>query len=91
MPRSARRTGLYVDEARAFVDELRTSSSRPVVYAEPPGAKHDFDLFHSIRFEAVIDGVEAFMADLTSFNGEPARSTNGEALLRCHDVHDEAV
>ena len=34
----------------------------PVVYAELPGGHHTFDLFHSIRFEAVVDGVEAFSA-----------------------------
>ena len=29
--------------------------SNPVVYAELPGAQHSFDLFHSVRFETVID------------------------------------
>jgi hypothetical protein len=33
-----------------------------VVYAELPGAQHAFDLFHSLRFEAVVDGIEAFAA-----------------------------
>ena len=36
------------------------TSLRPVVYAELPGAQHSFDLFHSIRFERVIDAIEAF-------------------------------
>jgi hypothetical protein len=27
-----------------------------------PGAQHGFDLFGSIRFEKVVDGVEAFAA-----------------------------
>ena len=35
-------------------------SANPVVYAELPGAQHAFDFFYSIRFEAVIDGIEAF-------------------------------
>ncbi|MFB7337806.1 hypothetical protein ACFC00_40400 [Streptomyces adustus] len=33
-----------------------------MVYAELPGGQHSFDLFHSPRFEAVVDGVEAFAA-----------------------------
>lgn len=37
-------------------------SENPVVYAELPGAHHNFDLFHSIRSVAVIEGVEAFTA-----------------------------
>jgi acetyl esterase/lipase len=50
------------DAARHFVDRLRDSSSNPVVYTELPGALHSFDLFHSIRFENVVDGIEAFAA-----------------------------
>jgi acetyl esterase/lipase len=49
-----------VEGARLLVDQLRSTSSSPVVYAEPPGAQHSFDLFHSIRFESVVDGIEAF-------------------------------
>jgi hypothetical protein len=30
--------------------------------AELPGAQHRFDLFGSIRFETVVDGIEAFTA-----------------------------
>ena len=37
-----------------------SGSANPVVYAELPGAQHGFDFFYSIRFEAVIDGIEAF-------------------------------
>jgi acetyl esterase/lipase len=51
-----------VENARAFVAGLRAASSGPVVYAELPGAQHSFDLYHSVRFEAVIDGAEAFAA-----------------------------
>lgn len=49
-----------VEGARYFVGRLRHVSSSPVVYAELPGAQHSFDLFHSARTEAVVDGVEAF-------------------------------
>jgi acetyl esterase/lipase len=52
----------FVKGARQFVERLRSTSSNPVVYAELPGAQHSFDLFHSIRFETVVDGIEAFTA-----------------------------
>jgi hypothetical protein len=39
-----------------------STSSNPVVYAELPGAQHTFDLFHSLRFEAVVDAIEGFAA-----------------------------
>jgi hypothetical protein len=32
----------------------------PVLYAEPPGAQHNFNQFSSIRLLAVVDAVEAF-------------------------------
>lgn len=55
-------TMVLVEDARRFVEELGRASSTPVVYAELPGAHHGFDLFHSIRFETVVDAVEAFAA-----------------------------
>ena len=55
-------TVVLVEDARFFVEQLRNSSSGPVVYAELPGAQHTFDLFHSIRFELVVDAIEAFAA-----------------------------
>ncbi len=51
-----------VDDARRFVESLRSSSDNPVVYVELPGGQHSFDLFHSIRFERVVDAIEAFAA-----------------------------
>jgi acetyl esterase/lipase len=49
-----------VAHARAFAERLRDVSTNPVHYLELPGGQHAFDLFHSPRFEAVIDGIEAF-------------------------------
>ncbi len=46
--------------ARQLVARLRDTSNNPVVYAELPGAQHSFDLFHSIRFETLIDGIQDF-------------------------------
>ena len=55
-------TLVLVEDARRFVDGLRSASGNPVVYAELPKAQHAFDLFHSIRFEKVVDAIEAFAA-----------------------------
>lgn len=46
--------------ARDLAEQARCASKNAVVYAELPGAQHSFDLLCSIRFEAVIDGIEAF-------------------------------
>ena len=53
-------TVVLVEDARRFVAGLASTSSNPVVYAELPGAQHVFDMFHSPRFEAVVDAIEAF-------------------------------
>ncbi|MFF0558002.1 hypothetical protein [Streptomyces sp. NPDC004266] len=50
------------ENPRAPVTALRSVSTSPVVYVELPGAHHAFGLFHSFRFEALIDGIEAFAA-----------------------------
>ena len=52
--------------ARGLADRARTASANPVIYAELPGAQHSFDLFSSIRFEAVIDGIQAFTAAIAA-------------------------
>ncbi|MFD8533989.1 hypothetical protein ACFV0L_41930 [Streptosporangium canum] len=45
-----------------FRRRLRATSANPVVYAELRGGNHTFDLYHSVRFEAVIDAIEGFTA-----------------------------
>jgi acetyl esterase/lipase len=52
----------WVETARRFAAHLRSNSPNPVVYAELPHGQHAFDLFHSFRFSAVVDGIEAFAA-----------------------------
>jgi acetyl esterase/lipase len=64
-------TVVSVEGARHFVERLRSNSSHPVVYAELPGAQHSFDLFHSLRFETVVDAVEAFTAWVRSRDEAP--------------------
>ena len=51
-----------VEGARHFAARLRRAAGNIVVYAELPGGQHSFDVFHSPRFEAVVDGIEAFTA-----------------------------
>jgi acetyl esterase/lipase len=51
-----------IETARRFVAHLRAASPNPVVFAELPHGQHAFDLFHSFRFAAVVDGIEAFAA-----------------------------
>lgn len=53
---------VFVEGAREFARDLRRATAGPVVYAELPGGQHSFDLFHSVRFESVVDAVEAFAA-----------------------------
>jgi acetyl esterase/lipase len=53
-------------DVRAFVERVRAVSSRPVIYAELPGAYHDFDMFESIRSAAVSKAVEQFTANVSS-------------------------
>jgi acetyl esterase/lipase len=64
-------TLVLVEGARHFVGQLRDASSNPVVYAELPGAQHTFDLFHSLRFEAVVDAIEAFAAWVRTNGAQP--------------------
>jgi acetyl esterase/lipase len=51
-----------IETARRFVSHLRAGSPSPVVFAELPHGQHAFDLFHSFRFSAVVDGIETFAA-----------------------------
>ena len=53
-------------DVRAFVQRVRAVSSRPVIYAELPGAYHDFDMFESIRSAAVSKAVEQFTAQVST-------------------------
>lgn len=64
-------TIVIVEDFRRFVATLRETSRQTVVAAELPGGQHCFDLFHSIRLEAVVDGIEAFASSVL----DPSRST----------------
>ena len=47
--------------AREFAERMRVGSSQPVEYVELPGGHHVFDLFESIRSNAVSIAVERFI------------------------------
>jgi acetyl esterase/lipase len=66
-------TLVIVEDARRFVEKLRTTSSNPVAYAELPGAQHGFDLLRSRRFETVVDAIEAFAAWVRSTQAKAYR------------------
>lgn len=66
----------FIEISRGFAGELRRASSSPVVYAELPGAQHSFDLFHSIRIEAAVDGIEDFAAWVRSAPAPVAASSS---------------
>jgi acetyl esterase/lipase len=50
-----------VQQARDFVDALRDVSKSPVVYTELSGTQHAFDIFPSIRSQAVVRAVDRFL------------------------------
>ena len=60
------------DHAKEFAQKLRSTSTNPVLYAELPGAQHNFDRFPSIRFFAVVDAVEAFASWVRSTSAHRA-------------------
>lgn len=83
------------EHARRFAERVRDASAAPVVYAELPGAQHSFDVFHSIRFELLIDGIEDFAAWVlrpqARERGAPRRMRSTTGLSRRAVVHPPTV
>jgi acetyl esterase/lipase len=77
--------------ARALADRARRASVNPVVYVELPGAQHSFDLLASIRFEAVIDGIEAFAAAAAAPDSSRADRANHPAPRTQHGFRPGAT
>jgi acetyl esterase/lipase len=50
-----------VDEARLFVERLRSVSRNAVAYAELPGAQHAWDIFRSVRAMHSVHAVTRFL------------------------------
>ena len=57
-----RDTLVPVAQARLFVERLRRTSRRTVVYAELPGAQHAFDIFPSIRSVQVVRAIDRYLS-----------------------------
>jgi acetyl esterase/lipase len=66
-------TFTLAERARALAERARGASANPVVYVELPGAQHSFDLLTSIRFEAVIVGIETFATSVAARDLPAAR------------------
>jgi hypothetical protein len=65
------------------VDHLCQQPGAVVAHAELPGGQHAFDLFSSIRFEAVVDGIEAFTRQV----GGAAATTSAPRRRRPPTAH----
>ncbi len=52
---------LWREETSAFVDALRAAGAPLVTHVEVPGGQHAFDLFHSMRSAAMVDGIIAWL------------------------------
>ena len=50
-----------VQQARLFVEKLRETSKRSVVYAELRGAQHAFDIFPSIRSAHIVRAIDRYL------------------------------
>ncbi len=50
-----------VAQARLFVERLKATSKRSVVYAELPGAQHAYDVFPSIRSEHTLRAIDRYL------------------------------
>jgi acetyl esterase/lipase len=64
-----------VEEAREFVEALRSVSRSPVGYAEFPGAQHAFEVFGSPRARHAAAAVETFLNSVWSLR--PAVAASG--------------
>lgn len=54
--------------AREFGERIRAGSSNPVEYAQLPGGHHDFDLYESIRSNAISIAVDRFIMNSSSLS-----------------------
>lgn len=55
-----RDSGVPVAGAQNMYRKLLTESGSPVVFAQLPGGQHGFDLFRSLRSDAVLEAIETF-------------------------------
>jgi acetyl esterase/lipase len=68
---------LFFEDARYFVEALRKTSRQHVVHAELPHAQHGFELLHSVRASAVVDGVVRYLEYIRATQRD-AEASQGE-------------
>lgn len=72
-----------VRQARAFVEKLRQVSTGIVTYLELPGTQHAFEVFSSIRSQAVVRAVERWLewhrVTRRAATSDPAHGTAAES------------
>ncbi len=78
-----------VEEARAFVEKLRATTRKPVVYVELKGAHHAFEVFNSIRAMHAIAGVDLYLAWL--LRAEPAGPVPARPAVDRTDTDEPAA
>ncbi len=76
---------IEVSHADRFVERLRDVSAAPVVYFRLPGAEHSFDLFRSLRFDHVVDGIVAFLRWMWTHPEQPAHDRAAAQPTAVHD------
>ena len=77
--------------AKEFAEQLRATSTSPVLYAELPGGQHNFDRFPSIRFFAVVDAVETFANWVRSRSTSEDPTTTGPEARPDHSAGPDQV
>jgi acetyl esterase/lipase len=55
-----------VEEGRVFAEHLRRIGTAPTLYVELEQAQHAFDVFHCLRTQHTVDGVERFVQHVYS-------------------------
>ena len=65
------------EQANAFTDAVRAAGNEHVVHLEISGAGHAFDVFHSIRGEAVGAGIHRFLDSVARAQAASTSSIGG--------------
>lgn len=65
-------TIIPVEQARAFVSDLRAVSTAPVTYLEFPGGHHGFDMTDGDRTAATLHVIDAFLRSVRSGTDAPS-------------------
>ena len=68
-----------VEDARHFVEKLRSVSHKPALYIEMQGAEHAFDVFPSVRTVPVIEATERYLDSIHRAYLEGKRDAVGAA------------